>query len=61
MSSSSIWISPFIEHCLSSYETGRRNPGLDWEDDGSNIRFPGHTQQHAQINSVSHLILVALH
>ncbi|KAL4796069.1 hypothetical protein BDV19DRAFT_361440 [Aspergillus venezuelensis] len=53
MSSASTWMSPFIEHCLSSYETGRRDSGLSWEDDGSNIRFPSPTQQHAQINSWS--------
>ncbi|KAL4960136.1 uncharacterized protein BDV14DRAFT_148814 [Aspergillus stella-maris] len=53
MSLARTWISSFIEHCLSSYETGRRDSGLSWEDDGSNIRFPSPTQQHAQINSWS--------
>ncbi|KAL2822732.1 hypothetical protein BDW59DRAFT_149395 [Aspergillus cavernicola] len=56
MSSSSIWISPFIEHCLSSYQTkdkARPDPNLDWEDDGSNIRFPATVQRHALINTWS--------
>ncbi|KAL4956386.1 hypothetical protein BDW69DRAFT_85858 [Aspergillus filifer] len=53
MSSASTWISSFVENCLSSYETGQRNSGLTWDDDGSNIRFPSPTQQHAQINSWS--------
>ncbi|KAL4998218.1 hypothetical protein BDV10DRAFT_167509 [Aspergillus recurvatus] len=48
MSSSNHWISLFIEHCLSSYETGR-DPGSDWEDDGSNIRFSSSDQQLARI------------
>ncbi|KAL4926633.1 uncharacterized protein BDV17DRAFT_151870 [Aspergillus undulatus] len=53
MSSSNIWLSSFIEHCLLSYETGRPDPGLNWEDDGSNIRFSTSTPQDAQINSWS--------
>ncbi|KAL4747982.1 hypothetical protein BDW72DRAFT_196186 [Aspergillus terricola var. indicus] len=48
MSSSNHWISLFVEHCLSSYETGR-DPGSDWEDDGSNIRFSSSDQQLARI------------
>ncbi|KAL4784554.1 hypothetical protein BJX76DRAFT_326905 [Aspergillus varians] len=51
MCSSSIWISLFIENCLSSYETRRPDVGLNWEDDGSNIRFSSPTLQHALINS----------
>lgn len=56
MSSSNLWISPLIEHCLSSYEENQRNLGLDWENDGSNIRFSSHTQPIAQINSVSRIL-----
>ncbi|KAL4990269.1 hypothetical protein BDW68DRAFT_175202 [Aspergillus falconensis] len=48
MSSSNHWISLFIEHCLSSYEAGR-DPGSDWEDDGSNIRFSSSDQRLARI------------
>ncbi|KIA75747.1 hypothetical protein HK57_00482 [Aspergillus ustus] len=51
--SDSIWISPFIEHCLSSYqteETLRPDRELTWEDDGSNIRFPSSAHQNALIN-----------
>ncbi|KAL2848149.1 hypothetical protein BJY01DRAFT_262744 [Aspergillus pseudoustus] len=51
--SDSIWISPFIEHCLSSYQTEenlRPDRELTWEDDGSNIRFPSSAQQNALIN-----------
>jgi hypothetical protein len=52
MSSSNHWISLFVEHCLSSYETGR-DPGSDWEDDGSNIRFSSSDQQLARITEWS--------
>ncbi|CBF81092.1 hypothetical protein AN5212.2 [Aspergillus nidulans FGSC A4] len=52
MSSSNHWISLFVEHCLSSYETGR-HPGSDWEDDGSNIRFSSSEQQLARITEWS--------
>ncbi|KAL4743127.1 hypothetical protein BDV11DRAFT_178998, partial [Aspergillus similis] len=52
MSSSNNWISLFVEHCLSSYETGR-DPGSDWEDDGSNIRFSSSDQQLARITEWS--------
>ncbi|KAL2813551.1 hypothetical protein BJX63DRAFT_215810 [Aspergillus granulosus] len=51
--SDSIWISPFIEHCLSSYQTEenfRPDHNLTWEDDGSNIRFPSSVQHNALIN-----------
>ncbi|KAL6229601.1 hypothetical protein BDW75DRAFT_224843, partial [Aspergillus navahoensis] len=48
MSSSNHWITLFIEHCLSSYATGR-DPGSHWEDDGSNIRFSSSDQQLARI------------
>ncbi|KAL2863825.1 uncharacterized protein BJX67DRAFT_235626 [Aspergillus lucknowensis] len=53
MGASNIWIAPFLEHCLSSYQTekGWPGPGLKWEDDGSNLRFPGSDQQHALINA----------
>ncbi|KAL4871405.1 hypothetical protein BDV12DRAFT_164237 [Aspergillus spectabilis] len=54
MSSSNLWISLFIEHCLSSYETegeGHHVTNLNWEDDGSNLRFPTSIQQYARINS----------
>ncbi|OJJ06250.1 hypothetical protein ASPVEDRAFT_316589 [Aspergillus versicolor CBS 583.65] len=53
MSLSNLWISPLIEHCLSSYEENQRNLGLDWENDGSNIRFSSLTQQIARINDLS--------
>ncbi|KAJ0423968.1 hypothetical protein BJY00DRAFT_277784 [Aspergillus carlsbadensis] len=52
--SDSIWISPFIEHCLSSYQTEenlRPDRSLKWEDDGSNLRFPSSVQHGALINS----------
>ncbi|KAL4973898.1 hypothetical protein BDW66DRAFT_153384 [Aspergillus desertorum] len=52
MSSSNHWISLLIEHCLASYETGR-DPGLDWEDDGSNIRFSSSDQRLARITEWS--------
>ncbi|RDW69041.1 uncharacterized protein DSM5745_08801 [Aspergillus mulundensis] len=51
MSSSSFWISPLIEHCLSIYVTGQ-DPGSDWEDDGSNLRFSSRTQRFARINDL---------
>ncbi|CEN61343.1 hypothetical protein ASPCAL07996 [Aspergillus calidoustus] len=52
--SDSIWISPFIEHCLSSYHTEedlRPDRDLKWEDDGSNLRFPSPVKHSALINS----------
>ncbi|KAL4815837.1 hypothetical protein BDW67DRAFT_185281 [Aspergillus spinulosporus] len=52
MSSSNHWISLFVEHCLSSYVTGR-DPGSEWEDDGSNIRFSSSDQQLARITEWS--------
>ncbi|KAI9376704.1 hypothetical protein BJX61DRAFT_538611 [Aspergillus egyptiacus] len=54
MSTSNIWISPFIEDCLSSYQTvgkDRRDENLPWEDDGSNIRFPSAFDRLALINN----------
>ncbi|KAL3466460.1 hypothetical protein BJX64DRAFT_228925 [Aspergillus heterothallicus] len=54
--SDSIWISPLIEHCLSSYQTEenlRPDCDLTWEDDGSNIRYPSSAPQNALINDWS--------
>ncbi|KAL2798932.1 hypothetical protein BJX66DRAFT_14646 [Aspergillus keveii] len=52
--SDSIWISTFIEHCLSSYQTEenlRPDRNLKWEDDGSNLRFPSPVKHSVLINS----------
>ncbi|KAE8150505.1 hypothetical protein BDV25DRAFT_110216 [Aspergillus avenaceus] len=44
----SAWIAPFIERSLSLYIKGEQNK-LEFQDDGSSLRFASHSPQHALV------------